>query len=103
MEEEKGLGPVKRFGTRYGRTVKYKFAQIEAVQKKPQKCPYCLKLAAKRLAVGLFECKKCKAKFTSKAYSIEEIKLVSEKKEEVVEVEPKVEEAAEELVVEQDG
>ena len=81
-DTEKGLGPVKRFGTRYGRTVKYKMAQIEAVQKKPQKCPYCLKLSAKRLSTGLFVCKKCSAKFTSKAFAVEEIKIVSEKKKE---------------------
>ena len=86
--EDKGLGSVKRFGTRYGRTVKLRLASIEAVQKKPQKCPYCLKLKAKRLSLGLFKCQTCNAKFTSKAYAIETIEFA------------KVKEAAPEAIIE---
>jgi large subunit ribosomal protein L37Ae len=85
MAEDKGLGSVKRFGTRYGRTVKFKLAAIESVQKKPQKCPYCLKLSARRLSTGVFECEKCASKFTSKAFAVEEIKFEEPVVEEVVE------------------
>lgn len=68
MAVEKGLGPAKRFGVRYGRTVKFKLAKIEKQQRKPQICPYCDKPKAKRIVAGIYECKKCNAKFTGRAY-----------------------------------
>ena|SRR3989344_3020618 len=60
----------RRFGARYGRTVKLRLAKIEEEQRKKHKCPYCNKFAVKRLAAGIWFCKKCKAKFTGKAYSV---------------------------------
>jgi large subunit ribosomal protein L37Ae len=69
MADEK-LTSVKRFGTRYGRTLKLKFGQIEVEQRKKHKCPYCSNAAVKRQAVGIWECKKCGVKFTGKAYTI---------------------------------
>ncbi len=67
----KGLGPVKRFGARYGRTVKHKRAKIEIEQNKKHKCPYCLKIGGvKKAAVGIWTCSKCNRKFTAKAYTI---------------------------------
>lgn len=68
MAKEKGLGPAKRFGARYGATTKHRFASIEKEQKKPQICPYCSKPKAKRISYGIFECKKCNSKFTGRAY-----------------------------------
>jgi len=68
MGKKKGLGPVKRFGVRYGRTVKHKRAKLEVEQKKPQVCPYCRRPKAKRLSIGIYHCKKCNAKFTGRAY-----------------------------------
>jgi large subunit ribosomal protein L37Ae len=67
---KKRLGSIKRFGVRYGRTVKFKFAQAEADMKSFQKCPYCSAMKVKRLAAGIWHCRKCDAKFTGKAYSI---------------------------------
>ena len=68
MGGAKGLGPVKRFGVRYGRTVKHKRGNIEREQKKPQICPYCKRPKAKRLSAGIYNCQKCNSKFTGKAY-----------------------------------
>ena len=68
MAIEKGLGPAKRFGPRYGRTVKFKLAKIEKEQRKPQMCPYCDMPKAKRISAGIYECKKCQSKFTGRAY-----------------------------------
>ncbi|MDO8656077.1 MAG: 50S ribosomal protein L37ae [Nanoarchaeota archaeon] len=59
----------KRFGARYGRTLRAKFAKIEMVQRAKQKCPYCNKTAVKRLSMGIWNCTKCKIKFTGKAYT----------------------------------
>ena len=33
-------------------------------------CPYCKAPKVKRIAAGIWECKKCNSKFTGKAYSI---------------------------------
>ncbi|OYT32731.1 50S ribosomal protein L37ae [Candidatus Woesearchaeota archaeon] len=71
MATTKGLGPVKRFGVRYGRTVKHKRAKIEREQNKKHKCPYCSKTGGiKKIAVGIWHCKKCNKKFTAKAYTV---------------------------------
>ena len=68
----KKIGSAGRFGARYGRKLRSKINNVEKVQRKKQKCPYCSRLAAKRLAMGIFECKKCNAKFTGKAYIVGE-------------------------------
>jgi large subunit ribosomal protein L37Ae len=67
---KKGLGSVKRFGARYGRTVKHKLAGIEKSLRGFQTCPYCHSKRAKRTAAGIWECRKCNAKFTGRAYTI---------------------------------
>lgn len=72
----------RRFGPRYGRTVKLRLAKIEEEQRKKHKCPYCHKPAVKRLAAGIWFCKKCKTKFTGKAYSIAKKISFEEEKEE---------------------
>ncbi len=89
--KEEGLGSVKRFGVRYGRTVKHNMAKIEKLQRKPQKCPYCNKLQVSRIAVGIWLCNKCGSKFTGNAYYLE----APVQTEEVIEEEKPV---AEELV-----
>ena len=70
MTEKKTLGSAKRYGVRYGATLKRKAAVIEAVQRSDQKCPYCNKLGARWRSVGIYECIKCDAKFTAKAYGV---------------------------------
>jgi len=59
----------KRFGPRYGITGKEKVARIEAEMRKLHKCPYCAQEKVRRLVMGVWECKKCLAKFTGKAYT----------------------------------
>lgn len=61
---------VKRFGSRYGRRVRLRYGLIEREQRKLHKCPYCNKIKAKRISVGIWECRKCKSKFTGKAYTL---------------------------------
>ncbi|MFH1396367.1 MAG: hypothetical protein ABIG93_03135 [archaeon] len=62
--------PTKRFGPRYGRRPKTSFALIESEQRKKHKCPYCNKIAVKRVATGIWECRKCSIKFAGRAYTI---------------------------------
>jgi len=78
MPKETGLGSAKRFGARYGRTVKHKFAKVEALQRKKYKCPFCSYTKVKRIAAGIWHCRKCNAKFANRAYTIVEPKIKEE-------------------------
>ena len=86
MAEIEKYKSVKRFGARYGRRLKERFGKIEMEQRKKQECPYCSALKAKRIAVGIWECRKCKAKFTGKAYSVSKKITFEEEKSPVKEV-----------------
>ena len=79
------LKGIKRFGARYGRTLKLKFAKVESQQRKKHKCPYCSSAAVRRVSLGVWNCKKCDATFTGKAYTIAKKKTQKEQKEEVFE------------------
>ena len=60
-----------RFGARYGRKLRKRVTDIESQQKKKHTCPYCSKTGSvKRLSSGVWNCKKCGSKFTSKAYTV---------------------------------
>ena len=71
-EIKKKFGSVKRYGSRYGKRLKDKVADIERRSKKPSKCPVCRKPSAKRVAAGIWQCKKCSSKFAGAAYYLEE-------------------------------
>ncbi len=64
----KKVGSAGRFGVRYGRSNRQKIVDVERRQKKKQKCPYCNKFQLKRIASGIWQCKKCNAKFAGGAY-----------------------------------
>ena len=68
MVKTKKVGAAGRFGARYGKRVRKRIAETEKKQRKKQICPYCSHLGAKRLAKGLWFCKKCKRKFSAGAY-----------------------------------
>lgn len=68
----KKIGSTGRFGSRYGKKLRTKVQNVEKLQRKKQKCPYCQRLAAKRVAMGIWCCDKCKNKFTGNAYYLEE-------------------------------
>ncbi len=69
MRSKSEFSTGKRFGARYGSTVRHVFASIEKQQRSKQICPYCRKTQVKRVAAGIWECRKCKAKFTGRAYT----------------------------------
>ena len=68
--KKKKLGSAKRFGTRYGASIKVKFAEVERIQRSLQKCPHCNKVALKRESKGIFRCRACGAIVAGKAYAI---------------------------------
>jgi len=86
-EKKVGLGSVKRFGARYGRKTKTRYSTIETEQRKLHKCPYCTKIAVKRLALGIWQCRKCDAKFAGKAYSVERVFVSKDSEKGVKEIE----------------
>mgnify|MGYP001597136641 CR=1 FL=1 len=59
-----------RFGARYGKKVRQRVIDVEKKQRRKHECPYCLSLTAKRVAAGIWKCKKCNVKFTGKAYEV---------------------------------
>ena len=94
MKSVENLGSAKRFGARYGRKTKLKFSKVETEQRKLHKCPYCSKVAVKRIALGIWGCRKCNAKFTGKAYSVS--KKIITKEQEITE-EPEIKQEASEI------
>ncbi|MBW2988569.1 hypothetical protein DRJ48_02350 [Candidatus Woesearchaeota archaeon] len=93
-------GAVRRFGPRYGLRVKKRLSKIEAMKKAEKECPFCGYKAVKWLAVGIWYCKKCKRKFTGKAYTIVKkpkvIEKPSEEEQESKEVKAESNQAAQE-------
>ena len=79
MAEIKGMGSVKRFGTRYGRTTKYKLAKIEVERHQKHICPYCGKNKVIRQSYGIWHCDKCRSTFTAKAYTVGKKQTAQEK------------------------
>ncbi len=75
MAKKSGAGSTKRFGARYGRTIRNKLGKIEADKRSGTKCPYCHAEGVRRKASGIWHCTKCNATFTGKAYVPETTKL----------------------------
>ena len=67
----KKVGSAGRFSARYGRKIRANITEIEKRQKQKQRCPNCRRLTIKRLASGIYFCKKCNLKITGKAYTLE--------------------------------
>ncbi len=52
----------------YGKKIRKKIDALRKTSSKRYKCPSCSRIAVKRVSVGVWQCKKCKTKFASKAY-----------------------------------
>lgn len=65
----KKVGPTRGLGTRYGATVRKRYAKIIKQLKKPHTCPQCGLQRVKRESVGIWKCRKCGYTFTGGAYS----------------------------------
>jgi len=83
----KKIGSAGRFGVRYGTKSRNVIRDVEKRQKQKQECPYCERPALKRLAAGIWQCKKCNSKFAGAAYfpksSAKVVQLKEKKTEEV--------------------
>jgi large subunit ribosomal protein L37Ae len=75
----------KGFGARYGRKIREKIGRYNEIRNAKKKCPYCHAMKVKRVAFGIWNCRKCSKKFTGKAYELGEViikeEILEEKKE----------------------
>ena len=60
----------KRYGIRYGASLRDKIGKLEKERRDTNNCPYCHYRAVVRLAAGIWACRKCNSKFTGRAYSV---------------------------------
>ena len=65
----KKVGPVGRFGARYGVGVKKRVLKIELKQRRKHVCPHCGFPRAKRKSAGIYQCTKCGSRFAGGAYT----------------------------------
>jgi large subunit ribosomal protein L37Ae len=68
MPKTKKVGSTGKFGVRYGRRIRQRILEVESSKKEKWNCPNCHKPGLKRLSAGVWECRKCRAKFAGKAY-----------------------------------
>ncbi|MCS7132772.1 MAG: 50S ribosomal protein L37ae [Nitrososphaeria archaeon] len=70
MEEGKIKGnPAKRFMARYGSTLRKKVAEIEREQRARHICPNCEQPKVRRVAIGIWRCRKCGYTFAGGAWT----------------------------------
>lgn len=62
-------GTAGRFGPRYGTRVRERIRSVEEKMKGYHRCPECESKKVKRVGSGIWECNRCGAKFTAKAYA----------------------------------
>ena len=66
---KKSVGLAKTYGARYGKKIRVQVGTLEMEARRKHKCPYCNYTAVRRLSTGIWSCKKCKNKFTGRAYT----------------------------------
>lgn len=82
MARNKQVSSGKRFGSRYGRRNRDRFAKLEKQARSRYKCPKCAYEKVERESAGIWLCGKCGAKFASKAYTVAKFPDLKQKVEE---------------------
>ncbi len=72
--KKKKIKAAGKFGAGYGRNVRNRFNAVESSQRKTQMCPLHKNCTAKRVAAGIWQCKKTGIKFAGHAYYLKEAK-----------------------------
>jgi large subunit ribosomal protein L37Ae len=71
-EKQKAKGRVTgsagRVGCRYGRFVRKRVAEMEAISRAAHRCPRCDMVSVRRMGTGIWGCRKCGFKFAGGAY-----------------------------------
>lgn len=63
------VGITGRYGARYGATLRKRMKPFEESQHAKYECDACGKTAVKRVATGIWQCRRCKHKFAGGAYA----------------------------------
>ena len=69
MVKKKKVGAAGKYGARYGLKLRKRVASVLGASSKKHKCPYCSRSRVKRVSAGIYNCEKCGAKFTGRAYA----------------------------------
>ena len=64
----KKVGLTGKYGVRYGKRIKDRYAAVHVIQKQKHRCPRCMKPSLKREAAGIWVCVKCGLKTAGKAF-----------------------------------
>lgn len=67
-QRTKKVGPVGRYGPRYGATIRRRVLDIELKQRRKHTCPACGRVSVRRVSTSIFNCKKCDLTFAGGAY-----------------------------------
>ncbi len=68
MARTKKVGSTGRYGVRYGAKLRRRVLDIDRKRAEPVRCPACATKALRRVAVGLWRCRKCELLFAGGAY-----------------------------------
>jgi large subunit ribosomal protein L37Ae len=64
----KKVGSTGWMGPRYGIRIRRRVLEIDRAKKTPAACPRCATVTVRRVASGIFVCRRCGARFASNAY-----------------------------------
>jgi large subunit ribosomal protein L37Ae len=65
----KKVGVTGRFGARYGVKPRNQLGAVLSVKARAYECPSCMHIAVKRVARGIWRCRKCDLTFAGGAYT----------------------------------
>ncbi len=69
MARKKIVGIAGKFGARYGSTLRKQYKAVMEKRYAPHQCPFCgAKGYVRRISTGIWECRKCGAKWAGGAY-----------------------------------
>jgi large subunit ribosomal protein L37Ae len=69
LAKMKKVGPTRGLGTRYGSTVRKRYAKVMVGFKGKHRCPQCGFAKVRRESVGVWKCRKCDYTFAGGAYT----------------------------------
>ncbi len=64
----KKVGGTGWMGPRYGIRIRRRVLEIDRSRERPAPCPRCSTVTLRRVASGIFECRRCGTRFASNAY-----------------------------------
>jgi len=66
----KKVGISRKYGCRYGSSLRKLMKKFETMQRQRYVCPFCGKAAIRKISVGIWRCKACKKKLAGGAWEL---------------------------------